>query len=124
MSKISKLCGPVFIAAGVNHFIMPKPYKAIMPEYLPAHDFLVQASGVAEAAGGLGLMIPATRQRAGKFLLLTLLAIFPANIEMARHPERFPQVPGGATALKARLPFQFVFAAWVLSAMRQGETAQ
>ena len=119
MKTLRTLCGPVFVFAGGMHFVIPKVYKRIIPPYLPAPDALVYASGVAEIAGGLGLMVPQTRRRAGWWLLATLAAIFPANIHMALHPEDFPEVPGGAVALKARLPFQFAFAAWVIAAMRR-----
>jgi uncharacterized membrane protein len=37
---------------------------------------------------------------------------------MARNPERWSQIPGGATTLKARLPVQALLVAWVLRAMR------
>ena len=87
-----------------------------MPRYLPAHRELVYASGVAEAAGGIGLMIPAWRRRAAYFLVLTLVAIVPANLEMALHPERFSNLPGGRPAFIARLPLQAVLIAWVLGA--------
>ena len=113
MRTLRKLCGPVFVVAGLNHFVNPRPYEAIMPRYLPAHRKLVYASGVAEAAGGLGLMLPRTRRRAANFLVATLVAIFPANLEMALHPERFPKIPGGQRALIARLPLQALFIAWV-----------
>jgi uncharacterized membrane protein len=116
MSKLRRACGPVFIVAGLNHFINPKVYEAIMPRYLPAHHELVLASGVAEAAGGLGLMIPQTRRNAASLLIATLIAIFPANLEMALHPERLPQIPGGKFALWGRLPLQLAFIAWVLAA--------
>lgn len=106
--------GPVMTAAGINHFVNPRWYEAIMPDYLPAHRELVYASGVAEIAGALGTMHPRTRRPAGLFLIATLVAVFPANIDMAVHPERFPKVPGGAPALYARLPLQalFIFLVW------------
>jgi uncharacterized membrane protein len=119
MNKLRATCGPVFIFAGAMHFVIPKVYKRIVPPYLPAPEALVYASGVAEIAGGVGLMIPATRQRAGWWLLATLAGVFPANLHMALHPEQFPDVPGGEKAFKARLPFQLVFAGWVLAAMRE-----
>jgi uncharacterized membrane protein len=119
MKRLRQACGPFFIGGGILHFVAPKTYEAIVPSYLPAKRALVYASGVAEAAGGVGLLIPATRRLAGWFLVLTLIAIFPANLEMALHPERYPQVPGGSAALKARLPFQAVFIAWVLAAARR-----
>jgi uncharacterized membrane protein len=109
------LCGPFFVAAGALHFLTPGPYEAIVPDYLPAHRALVFASGAAEALGGLGLMHPATRPIAGRWLVATLLAVFPANVWMARHPQRY-RVPGGRTALLARLPVQLLFLAWVRAA--------
>ena len=108
--------GPVMTAAGINHFVNPRFYKAIMPDYLPAHDELVAASGVAEIAGAVGTMIPATRKPAGWFLIATLVAVFPANLHMALHPDRYKNVPGGPTALYARLPVQALFIYWVYKA--------
>ena len=109
------LCGPFFVAAGALHFVRPRMYEAIVPDYLPAHRGLVYATGAAEILGGAGLLNPRTRRLAGWWLIATLLAIFPANVWMARHPERY-RVPGGRTALLARLPVQAVFLAWVRAA--------
>jgi uncharacterized membrane protein len=120
MSFIRFACGPFFVIAGLLHFVKPKAYRAIVPPYLPAPEALVFLSGLAEVGGGLGLMLPATRRRAGWWLIATLLAVFPANLQMAQHPERYPKVPGGATALKARLPLQAVLVAWVRSASGRG----
>ena len=120
MSVLRRLCGPFFVLAGVMHFVKPRVYQRIVPPYLPAPATLVYASGVAEIAGGAGLMVPAARRRAGWWLIATLVGVFPANLHMALHPDDFPQVPGGAAALWARLPLQAGFIAWVLSAMRDG----
>ena len=110
--------GPFFIFAGVMHFIIPRTYRRIMPPYVPAPMAMVYASGVAEAAGGAGLLVASQRRRAGWWLIATLLAVFPANLHMALHPEQFPEIPGGKRALWARLPLQAVFIAWVHRAMR------
>jgi uncharacterized membrane protein len=110
------LCGPFFVAAGALHFARPRPYEAIVPDYLPAHRALVYASGAAQALGGFGLMHPATRRLAGHLLVATLAAVFPANLWMAQHPERYPRIPGGRVTLLARLPVQALLAAWVLRA--------
>ncbi len=115
MRVIRFLAGPFFVLAGVLHFTHTKFYVAIMPDYVPAHRELVYASGVAEIAGGLGLMAPATRKPAGWWLIATLIAVFPANVHMALHPERFKLPRAG---LYARLPVQGLFLAWVRSAMR------
>jgi uncharacterized membrane protein len=114
---LRRLCGPVFVFAGTMHFVVPRYYRAIMPPYIPAHAEMVAASGVAEIAGGLGLMTRHKRA-AGWWLIATLIAVFPANVHMAINPEDFPQVPGGRASLYARLPFQAVFIAWVRAAMR------
>ena len=115
---LKRLCGPVFIAAGANHFVNPRFYRAIMPDYLPAHRELVYASGVAESLGGALLLHPRTRGLGGRLLVATLVAVFPANVWMAQHPERY-RVPGGRAALIARLPVQAVFIAWVRAAARR-----
>jgi uncharacterized membrane protein len=118
MSTVRKLAGPFFVFAGVMHFVIPKAYRRIMPPYVPAPAAMVYASGVAEIVGGAGLMT-GRRRLAGWWLIATLVAVFPANLHMALHPEDYPDVPGGAVSLWARLPFQGVFVAWVLGAMRR-----
>lgn len=97
-----------FSLTGVLHFVIPKTFEAIVPDYLPAHRELVYASGVTELGGALMTAHPRTRRAGGWLLLATLVGVYPANIHMALHPERFPEVPGGQAALFARLPLQFV----------------
>jgi len=103
-----------FAAAGALHFLRPKMYEAIVPDYLPAHRELVYASGVAELAGALGVLHPRTRRPAGLWLVATLIAVFPANLHMALHPERYSGIP--PAALWARLPLQLLIAIWALRA--------
>lgn len=113
--------GPFFLVAGAMHFVIPKTYAQIMPPYVPAPTAMVYASGLAEIAGGAGLMTSTDRARrlAGWWLIATLVAIFPANLHMALNPDDYPKVPGGRPSLWARLPLQGVFIAWVLGAMRR-----
>ena len=58
--RISRaLLGAFWIGAGVNHFVSPRFYEAIVPPSLKKHSRLVvQASGVAEVAGGAAVFIP------------------------------------------------------------------
>ena len=102
--------GAFFLLAGLLHFLKPRVYESIMPDYLPAHRELVLLSGAAEMAGGAGLLANRTRRRAGWWLIATLVAVFPANVEMAVHAERFKQFQ--PAALWARLPLQGVLIAW------------
>jgi uncharacterized membrane protein len=104
------LLGLTFIATGILHFAKPRMYQAIMPRYLPAHRELVYASGVAEIAGGVGVLHRRTSRAAGWWLIATLIAIFPANVEMAVHAERFRHFP--RALLWLRLPVQGVLIAW------------
>jgi len=104
--------GLTFLVTGALHFLRPRMYEAIMPRYLPAHRELVYASGVAEIAGGVGVL--AGRRLGGWWLIATLIAIFPANVEMAVHAERFRRVP--EPLLWARLPVQGLLIAWVYRA--------
>jgi uncharacterized membrane protein len=102
--------GVFFLFAGAMHFILPRQYMRAMPDYLPAHRELVYASGVAEILGGAGVLSERARKPAGWWLIATLIAVFPANVNMALNPDRFGEIP--PAALWARLPFQLVFLNW------------
>src|ERR671910_2671932 len=105
MPSLSRIVlGGFFLAAGALHFIKPRPYEAIMPEALPAHRELVYLSGVAEMAGGAGVLSRRTSRAAGWWLIATMLAVFPANINMAVEALRFRRIPDAL--LWARLPLQ------------------
>jgi uncharacterized membrane protein len=103
--------GAFFLIAGSLHFLRPRPYVAIVPDALPRKREIVFASGVAELAGGAGVLVPGTRRLAGWWLIATLIAIFPANMNMAVNAERFRAVP--EPLLWARLPLQGALIAWV-----------
>ena len=111
-----RLFGPVFIFAGLMHFVIPRAYESIVPDYLPAHRALVYASGVAEIAGGVGVLHTRTRRMGSWLSIGTLIAVFPANVHMALHPDRYPKIRGGRPALIARLPLQALFMAWAHAA--------
>lgn len=105
-----------FIGAGVNHFVIPGAYKRIVPPGLGDPETLVRVSGVAEVAGGVGVLLPQTRRLAGFGLVALLAAVFPANVHMARNPEKFAKIP--AWALYARLPLQPLMMWWAWRATR------
>jgi len=99
------------VGAGVLHFVRPAPFLRIVPPTLPAPGLLVLLSGVAEVAGGLGLLLPATRRAAGWGLLALLVAVFPANVYMVGLASAL-HIP--AWVLWARLPLQplLMWAVW------------
>ena len=111
-----------FVAAGINHFVHPAFYVRIVPPWLPAHALLVQVSGIFEILGGIGVLLPATRRFSGIGLIALLVAVFPANLQMALHPELYADITG-APALYIRLPLQLVLIAWVWRACAAGSPA-
>ncbi|HEX3817760.1 MAG TPA: DoxX family membrane protein, partial [Chthoniobacterales bacterium] len=70
-----------FLIAGLGHLLMPGPYLAIMPPYIPWPKAMVALSGLAEIFGALGVCLPTTRKAAGWFLIALLVIVFPANIQ-------------------------------------------
>ncbi len=106
LTVLQLITGIAFMTTGTLHFVAEKFFTAIVPKSLPNPKLLVYVSGVAEFAGGLGVLIPGTRRLAGKGLLALLIAVFPANINMAVNADRFKQFP--AWSLWARLPLQFL----------------
>ena len=106
------LMGTLYITAGALHFILTRTYVNIMPDYLPAHRDLVLISGAAEIAGGLGVLIPQTKRPAAWGLILLLIAVMPANIWMAQHPERYPGIPLWVLWLRLPLQLPLIYWAW------------
>jgi len=111
------LLGLFFIGSGVNHFVIPKAYQRIVPPGIGDPAMLVTVSGVAEVLGGVGVFVPATRRLSGLGLIALLAAIFPANLHMARNPEKFHKIP--RWALYARLPLQPLAMVWAWRATRR-----
>jgi uncharacterized membrane protein len=114
---MGRLFGPFFVFTGLMHFFKRRAYEAIVPPYLPRPREIVYISGIAEIAGGLATMHPATGRAGSLWSIATLVAVFPANVHMAVEAERFEKaVPGGRTALYLRLPVQLLFIAWAWAA--------
>jgi uncharacterized membrane protein len=111
------LLAVAFIGAGINHFVMPATYERIVPPSMKrSARSLIVVSGIAEIAGGLGVLLPWTRRSAGLGLIALLAAVFPANLHMARAPEDFRKIP--RWALYARLPLQPLMMWWAWTATR------
>jgi uncharacterized membrane protein len=100
------------VGAGITHFTNPDAFVAMVPEALPAPLALTYVSGVAEIAGGLGLILPQTRRAAAWGLILLYLAVFPANVNMAVNHLPLDGKPVDPALLWARLPLQLVLIAW------------
>jgi uncharacterized membrane protein len=110
--------GPMYVVAGLLHFVVPELYAQIVPPVLPAPLVLVYLSGIAEIAVGIGVLIPRTRRRAAWATVGLLVAIFPANVYMATSGVVVQGMPGGGDPSAAvrwgRLPLQGVLLLWAL----------
>ena len=98
------------VFGGVMHFRNPDFYLKMMPPYLPWPAGLVMLSGVFEILLGIFLVVPRFTRFAAWGIIALLIAVFPANIYLASHPELMPNVNPKFHLL--RLPFQAVFIAW------------
>jgi uncharacterized membrane protein len=83
----------VFVAMGALHFV-PGPSRGMAAMVPPAlrvvrPSILVAFTGLCELAGGVGLLIPATRVAAAICLAVFLIAVFPANAYAAGKTDRF-----------------------------------
>lgn len=104
----------LFIITGLLHFIRPQVFVNIMPDAVPFHLAVVYISGVAEIAGAVGILIPQSRIFAAWGLIALLVAVFPANINMAVEGIQKTGLSSWYSILTIlRLPLQFVLIYWV-----------
>jgi uncharacterized membrane protein len=112
--RLRVVLASIMLGIGALHFAVPGPFVSIVPRALPAPLALVLVSGFFEMLGGAGLLVARVRRAASFGLVLLYLAVFPANINMALHPEISAAFGIPTWSLWARLPLQAVFIAWAL----------
>jgi uncharacterized membrane protein len=95
----------MLITTGTVHFLIPKPFKTIVPAELPGSPrTYTYASGVAEVATGALLLAPGTRRFGALAAVALFVAVFPGNVNMVRlwWPKPWPM----RIVALARLPLQ------------------
>ena len=103
----------MFILTGGAHFVgLRADLIKMVPPMFGNPGLWVTLTGLAEFAGAVGILLPATRRLAAAGLALLLLALFPANVYAAIHQIPFGGEP--ATPLLRRSIEQLVFLAAVL----------
>ena len=117
MTALRGLLAGFVTLMGVLHFTHDQVFAAVVPSYLPEPMLLVYVSGICEIALGLGLLFERTRVLAAWGLMALFVAVFPANVHMALHPDLpITGVPSdlrpSVAALWLRLPLQLVFLYW------------
>ena len=100
----------IFIAAGIGHFLNPGLFIKIMPAPIPYKPEIVAISGILEIVFGTMLLSPITSSLGALGLMALLVAVFPANINLALNPGLTPGFPGWLHWL--RLPLQPVLIWW------------
>ena len=105
-----------YLVAGILHILMPAPFLAITPAWVPWPQPAIFITGLCEIAGAVGLHIPYFRRAAAIGLALYAVCVFPANINHA-----FGNLPPDAVHLgwyyhAPRLALQPVLVWWALFA--------
>ncbi len=85
--------GPAYAAFGIFHLVASHGFLPIMPDWVPFPMLVIQLTGLAEIAGGLGLLLPALRRWAGLGLALYAVCVFPANLHHAFDHVTVPGLP-------------------------------
>ncbi|CAN5671940.1 membrane protein [soil metagenome] len=91
---------------GVLHFVIPGQFEKAVPGWMPKAKEAVLWSGVAEIGAGVLLAVPRTRKLGGWLATATIVAVYPANIQMAIDATRKGSKLAAAAAW-LRLPMQF-----------------
>ena len=109
------------IVAGAVHLIDPWVYLPVMPAVLPMPLFWIVFTGVAEIAGGVGLLIPRLRRAAAWCLIAMLVVFLWVHVDLLLRPATAPPPTlAGVTLhpwiLWLRLPLQAIFIFWIARA--------
>lgn len=105
------------LAIGTLHFVVPRFFVRIVPRWVPYPEQAVFWSGVAEVGSGVLVAVPRTRRIGGWLAAATIVAVYPANIQMAIDATRKgSKLETVATWL--RLPMQFPMLARALRCTR------
>jgi uncharacterized membrane protein len=104
--------------AGASHFAIPRFYDRIVPRALPgpARAWTL-ASGLAELGCATAVARPRTRRQGATAAACLLVAVFPANVQMALDWRSRPATEKVGAYL--RLPLQLPLVWWALVVRRE-----
>ncbi len=108
------------VGAGITHFVAPAAYERIVPRWMGDAGRVVLVSGAAEIACGWLLLSRRAAKAGGWLTAAVLVAVFPANVQMAldagTEHQALPDMPVGRFRLVAlaRLPLQVPLVGWAL----------
>ena len=106
------LMAVMYIFAGTMHFIKPKAYIKIMPDYFKHKSLLVYLSGVAEIVCGAGLLYEPLKNYAIYGIVAMLVIFLTVHINMLKGKREGLGIPKFILIL--RLPLQFLLIWWAV----------
>jgi uncharacterized membrane protein len=112
-----------FLLTAGTRLVSSDTLLAMIPSGLPFRRAALYLSGLFEALGALGLLVPRLRRAAGWGLAALLLAVFPANVNVALNNLQIANYPGSALYQWARLPLQLALIWLTLWAAGDGARA-
>ncbi|CAN5802863.1 membrane protein [soil metagenome] len=127
MSRLRRLllAGLVLLmtGSGIVHLRKPDLYTPIVPRVLGHAEFFVFWSGILEIVAGALLLIPRTRRWGAALTMAILVAVYPANIQMALDGPRSGGgwFLGSELMLWLRLPIQPLLVWWAWTFLRNEE---
>ncbi|MEO8850773.1 MAG: DoxX family protein [Allobranchiibius sp.] len=123
LSLGAKFVAALFAGSSVLHTVRPEVFTGTIPEFLPYPRELVYLSGAAEMLCAVGLIVPRTRPVAAMAAAALLVAIFPANLQMAWSAGEDLVAKGATTGrgltlgvALVRLPLQWPLIRWAWGA--------
>ena len=106
MSRELALLAGVFAASGTTHLMRPSVFEPLVPPWVPGARGAVLVSGVVELVCAAGLALPRTRPAAGLLSAGLLVAVWPANLQMALDAWQGDRGTAYRLLTLARLPLQ------------------
>lgn len=76
--------GVFYIGAGINHFVMPDFYLALIPPIFSKPAFINILAGIAEILLGLGVLYLPTRRHAALGIVAMLVCFIPSHVYFIR----------------------------------------
>ncbi|MBA2281607.1 MAG: hypothetical protein H0W25_10300 [Acidimicrobiia bacterium] len=102
---------------GVLHFAAPSNFDRIVPDWVPGDPRTwTYVSGLWELGSAALVANPRTRRLGGYVAAATLVAVYPANIQMSIDT---PPTSAAGAVLALRLPLQIPMIAWALGHARR-----
>jgi uncharacterized membrane protein len=107
------LMAAIYVLAGIMHFIKPKIYLRVMPNYLPNHKELVYVSGLAEIVLGISLSFPALRVLSIYGIIAMLIVFLLVHFYMLSGEKAAAGFPKWLLLLRIPLQFGLMYWAWM-----------